>query len=501
MLLLPLSTPRIYASDEVQYYAYLRSIYFDGDLDFSNEYAYFAERGLQNNDPAVYNALLRDNPKDPPRNLVTGKLRNVAPIGAAILWSPGFLLADAGVRVAQALGSPIQADGYSAPYIWAVCFMSALYALLGLVLTYRLARRFTGMFAATLATVTVWLASPLVFYTYILMPWSHSTGFFLFALFLTLWLPEKLFEKDIVSSTIRGGKRILEGRPSQTPPFQTVSEQGNRLITQQAQRSWRSWLFLGITAALLTMTREQYGLVLLLPAVEGLVAYAQFLKARQWRAFGRLALKHTFFLVTLIIVMLPQLLTYQVLNGQPLPSSTVSDKLQSAGGLSPHFFATLIDLEHGAFLWSPILAIGCVGLCWLARRDGLLVGLLFLEFVAQTYVNGAFGSTWHLTGAFGYRRLIECTPIFVLGLAALIEQVQRRTGPIPLLLIAVLLIGWNIGLIAQWTIVRSAEHDIRRGLVWNDMLQYQFIHVPQKILGSLGDLLINRCRLVQNRTC
>jgi hypothetical protein len=32
-----------------------------------------------------------------------------------------------------------------------------------------------------------------------------------------------VFEKGIVSPTIRSGRGILEGRPSQTPHFQTVS--------------------------------------------------------------------------------------------------------------------------------------------------------------------------------------------------------------------------------------------------------------------------------------
>src|SRR5919198_1384186 len=57
LLLLPFSLKRIYASDEVQYYAYLRSVYFDGDLDFRDEYEHFAALGEQNNDFAVRNAL------------------------------------------------------------------------------------------------------------------------------------------------------------------------------------------------------------------------------------------------------------------------------------------------------------------------------------------------------------------------------------------------------------------------------------------------------------
>ncbi|NJL34429.1 MAG: hypothetical protein HC893_11890 [Chloroflexaceae bacterium] len=135
LLLLPISTPRIYATDEVQYYSYLRSVYFDGDLDFRNEYEHFAAIGQQNGDPAIYNALLRDNPADPPVNPDTGLLRNVAPIGSALLWSPGFVIADVAVRIANAAGATIPADGFSRPYIWATCFMSALYAFLGMLLS------------------------------------------------------------------------------------------------------------------------------------------------------------------------------------------------------------------------------------------------------------------------------------------------------------------------------------------------------------------------------
>src|SRR5206468_11532363 len=104
LLLLPFSLRRIYATDEVQYYAYLRSVYFDHDLDFRNEYEHFAKIGerQQPPDPAVRNALLHNDAQNP--NPITGKLRNVAPVGSAIMWAPGFVLADMGVRAANALG-------------------------------------------------------------------------------------------------------------------------------------------------------------------------------------------------------------------------------------------------------------------------------------------------------------------------------------------------------------------------------------------------------------
>jgi hypothetical protein len=465
LVLLPLSTPRIYATDEVQYYAYVRSLYFDHDMDFANEYQHFAEAGMQNDDPAVYNALLRHRDDDPPRNPQTGKYRNLAPIGASIMWSPGFVLTDIGVRLARLAGADIAADGYSRPYIWSVCFMSALYALLGLLLTYRLARRFAAIFPAALATITVWLASPLVFYTYIAMPWSHATAFFLFALFLTLWL--------------RGWDGPLAER--------------------QAERPLWNWALLGLVGGLMASTREQLGLFMLLPAVEGGIAYINHARnSGGIRASLSLFRGHLIFLVCLGLALLPQFLTYQILNGRPFPSTVVSGKLSSSGGISPHFFDTLFHPQHGAFLWSPVLLIGLFGLVWIARRDCLLAWLLLLGFLVQTYINGSFGTTWHLSGSFGFRRLIECTPIFIIGLAALLDRVVLRTGPIPLLIAAAALIYWNVGLIAQWTIVRT---EMRKGLIWNDMLTYQFVKVPERVVSLFSDLLFNRCRLYKNTTC
>jgi hypothetical protein len=349
--------------------------------------------------------------------------------------------------------------------------MSALYSLLGLLLTYRLARRFVGSFAAALATLTVFLATPLVFYTYIAMPLAYAPGFFLFALFLTIWLWD-------------------DTRP---------------LAEQRAGRSLRQWAALGAVGGLMAITREQLGLMLLLPAVESLLAYGHLLAAA-WHTRRAAALApawhllrgHAVFLLCLALALTPQLLTYQVLNGRPLPSSTVSGKLESAGGFSPHFFDTLIHPHHGAFLWSPVLLLGLVGLLWLARRDWLLALLLALGFVVQTYINGAFGSTWHLSGAFGFRRLIESTPIFVLGLAALLGWLQGRTGRGPLLLGALFLVYWNAGLVAQWAVVRP---EMRAGLIWEDMLYYQFVEVPRQVAGRFSDLLFNRCRIVQNQNC
>jgi hypothetical protein len=310
------------------------------------------------------------------------------------------------------------------------------------------------------------LATPLFFYTFVAMPLSHGPAFFLFAVFLTLWLH------------------------GHTGP----------LSERLARRPLALWALLGVVGGLMTITREQLGLLLLIPAVEGLVAYGRLLltprdRDQRWSAVGQLFAGHVVFLVCLGLALLPQIMVYQTLYGQPRPSSTVSGKLDF---LSPNFLNTLLHPDHGAFLWSPVLLLGVLGLGWLARRDRLLAGLLLLGFLAQTYINGAFGTTWHLSGAFGFRRLIECTPIFALGLAALLHWLRPRTGAVPLVLVALALIYWNAGLVAQWTFVRTA---LRQRLIWDDMLYYQFIEVPSAVVHRFSELVFDRCRMVENPNC
>jgi hypothetical protein len=470
LLLLPLSLPRIYATDEVQYYAYLRSLYFDGDLSFANEYRHFA---TQNPNSGIEEALLSERRFNPQ----TGRYGNVAPVGAALLWAPFFVLADGAVLLANLFGAAIPRDGYSQPYISAVCYASALYGLLGLLLTLRLARGYASSFAATLATLTVWLATPLFWYMFIHMPWSHAPAFFLVAAFLTIWQATR-------------GKRGLA-----------------------------AWLALGAVGALMTMAREQLGLFLLIPALEALVAYWKLacspdLLAARLRQAMALFGHHLAFLLTFFVCLMPQVLVYRTLNERGMPSSEVADKLKWC---SPHLLDTLVDfdpapepwcdlpndpsvhfrpLAHGAFLWSPILPFGLAGLALLWRRDQLLCVALALAFFGQTYLNGVL-STWHLTAAFGFRRLIECTPIIVLGLALLIDRLSFSLRRELLIGIALLFVGWNMGLALNWAVLRP---EIRQGLIWPDLIVWQ-LEAPFRAVGKLYDLIFKPCRFFENGRC
>jgi hypothetical protein len=106
---LPAVTARLYSSDEVEYFAYLRSLWFDHDVSFENEYRYFYDHGIAQTPDFHQTFLELETP--------TGRRINYGTIGCAMLWAPFYGVADAIVRGTRATGGHLDADGYSKPYI------------------------------------------------------------------------------------------------------------------------------------------------------------------------------------------------------------------------------------------------------------------------------------------------------------------------------------------------------------------------------------------------
>ena len=157
MLSLPAVTTRLYASDEIQYFAYLRSLWFDQDLSFENEYRHFYDRGVAKTFGFQETFL--------EMTTSTGLRYNFGTIGSAILWAPFYAAGDSVARIMRASGSDVAVDGYSAPYISAVTLGSAVYGFLALVLSIVAAHRIVG--SGIVPALFVWFGTPLFFYMYI----------------------------------------------------------------------------------------------------------------------------------------------------------------------------------------------------------------------------------------------------------------------------------------------------------------------------------------------
>jgi hypothetical protein len=406
LLSLPAVTVRLYASDEIQYFAYLRSAWFDRDLSFDNEYRYFYDRNIAR--AHRFKEAFLDF------TTATGHRRNFAPVGSAVLWSPFYAVADAGVRVARAFGSVVPADGFSRPYIAAITYGSAIYGFLAVVLSALAARRLVGVGATTLAAV--WLGTPLLFYMYVAPGFSHACSAFVVASFVLVWL-------HVRGSWTAGGVMALGG-----------------------------------LAGLMGMVREQDLFIALGPAIDYV-----FTNVRSLRD-GRVALTSVIGRAALgtaatAVAFLPQAFAYLTLYGQVAPSPEVQQKMTWT---APNAWRVLASPDNGWFFWTPLALPGLIGLIALAmgagrarsedapEKDPRWVALICLLMVAtQIYVAGSL-DTWAGAGSFGQRRLVGLTVFLVIGLAALLQLARQGLPRFAVLTFVAMSVWWNLGLTAQF---------------------------------------------------
>jgi hypothetical protein len=438
VLTLPLVTPRIRAADEIEYFAYLRSVVFDRDLAFGNEYQYFYDR-----DPSAlqgFKATFLER-----REPLTGRHINFAPLGAALLWSPAYLAAHAGALLARGLGSAVAADGFSKPYEVAACYASALYGLLGLLLLHDALTRF-GRFGDRLAGAAVaalWLGSPLLYYMTLAPGFAHAPS--LFAVSLVLWLSLRL--------RARGDGTTGE------------------------------WALVGLAVGLAGLVREQDALFGIVPA--GVLLLAT--RAERWVDAARRAVALG---AGALLGFLPQLLAYRVLNGRFGPSSLVARKMSYG---SPHLLEVLFDPGHGLFAWTPLLLLATLGLlaALLKRRDPV-VALLAAALLLQVWINGSVES-WTQAGAFGSRRFVSATPVFAWGLATALAWALPRAGRRMCAVMLALCVWWNVSLMVQFGL-RLMD---RQRLEWPRVAVSQLTEVPPRLGRALWLFFTDRERLVK----
>ena len=405
---LPAVTPRLYASDEVQYFSYLRSLWFDQDVSFENEYRYFYDHNIARS-AGFHETYLE-------RQTATGLRKNYGTLGCALLWAPFYAIGDVAARMMRAAGRDVAVDGFSRPYVAAVAYGSAVLGFAAILLSIAAARRLTGRPGAIAAGIAVWVGTPLLFYMYVAPPFAHACSAFAVALFVTVWL--------------------------------------------HVRREWRvsGALALGLCGALMAMVREQDIFFVAGPAVDFVLTAIRRRLARGSEAkdVGRFVAAGIAGCAAFAIGWSPQLLAYAVLNGRPSPSTDVQRKMT---WYSPHALQVLVSPEHGFLFWTPLAVLALAGLVLLTAGraaevapagDGRRIGACALLMVAlQVYVSGAVES-WTVAGAFGQRRFVCLTILLVIGLAALLSSlpaVPRRTGTV----LAGLAVWWNLALTAEFS--------------------------------------------------
>jgi hypothetical protein len=162
--------PAVYGAlggDGYEYYAFPRSLIFDRDLQFANDFAGLGARAVHSS---------------------RGEITSRVPIGVGLVWAPFLVLAHVGSTVAGWVGSAVRNDGFSIPYTSAVTAGSFVYGWCGLLLMEHLLRPLYGRALSALCVLAILLATPLQFYMVANPFMSHASSVFAACLMVFLWM-------------------------------------------------------------------------------------------------------------------------------------------------------------------------------------------------------------------------------------------------------------------------------------------------------------------------
>lgn len=435
--------------DGVGYYAYARSMITEGRLDFERDWR-------SANDSFRLGRVDAQGRIAAEQYTLTGRLNNHFAVGPALLWTPFLVATHLAVLALDRLGASISPDGYSRPYRVTMALASALYGFLGLWLSFAVARKYVAERWAFLATLGIWFASSLPVYMYFNPSWSHAHSAFAVALFLWYW------------------ERTRKGRK----PLQ--------------------WILLGLVSALMVNVYYPNGILLLIPLVESVVKYGFALRRspRDWQTVRSLLLNNLAYLIVFFAGLLPTFITREIIFGNPFNLGDYT--LMQWHWSSPALLPVLFSAQHGLLSWTPVVVVSLLGLFLLLHVDRALAAYLLLGFFSFYLVIASYPD-WHGIASYGNRFFVSLTSIFVIGLAAAFDAVERYWAVRPVAITAcavtAILIVWNLGFIFQW-----GTHLVpARGPVsWREVASNQVSVVPATLAQDVRLYLFHRRDLMSH---
>jgi hypothetical protein len=337
-----------------------------------------------------------------------------------------------------------------------MAFATGLYGFLGLFLSFRLARKYVRPLWSFLATIAIWWASSLPVYMYFNPSWSHAHSAFVVALFLWYW------------------------------------------DATREHRSLTQWLVLGVIVGLMLDVYYPNLMIVSVLVVEAAVQFLEIFRSGRSVASSFLTLftRYLLFSCVVCMVLLPTFLSRWIVYGGPFKTGYLS--IRDFLWNSPVFLDVLFSSNHGLLSWTPLAAFAILGLLLFAIRLPKIGVPFFSAFVAF-YLFISYYPDWAGISSYGNRFFISVTPLFILGLAYLLERIAARfERPSAALAVSVGVLGcfalWNIGLIYQW-----GEHLVpaRGPISFREAAHNQFFVVPAQISSQLRSYLFRRSDMMR----
>jgi hypothetical protein len=420
VLLFPKADGRIIFGDATHHFVQLRSLVFDHDLNFRNDYVriyhlHGGERGLE----WVFTDLTP-----------TGHVRNYMPIGPALLWAPLYLLVAAAETVRAWMGLGIPPDGFGRAFQLVPGVTGIFAATAAAWITFRLAARFTDRASAAIATIGIWLGSHALYYSLVSPSYSHAASMFTGALFFAAWL-----------------------------------------ATRDRPGVWRaaSW---GALAGASALMRWQDAVFVVVPLVE----------IARWPTGWRTKLASAAAMsAAWLVVFSPQMVVWDVLYGQPFALPQGPSFMRWT---APHLAAVLLSDNHGLFTWTPIIVLAVAGLVTFARRLPAAALPLAAVLLVSWYVNAAVADWWagEAFGARRFLSLFPLF-VLGLAVWLQPGQSQSPIRPWRLVVVAGLVVANGLLLVQYEAFMKGLTTLAPYPREWFDMWLARFI-VPFRLLAS-----------------
>lgn len=345
---------RVVTGDATHQFVQLRSMVFDRDLHFQNEYVhlYGLHDGPVEGTEWVFTELTP-----------TGHVRNYMPVGPALLWAPLYVIAVAATWIWSSLTGAAAPNGFE-PWLQLTGGITGVWAsILAALLTWRWVSSTAWRNGGAWAIAGLWLGSHALYYTLVSPTYSHAPSMLAGALFFPHW---------------------WRWRDSPTLGAFAAS---------------------GALAGAAALMRWQDALWLALPAWQAL----------QWKvSWDRRVMALAAAGAGWLVVFSPQMYVWHVLYGSAI---TVPQGAAFMEWTSPNLVAMLFSDNHGWISWAPIVVPALLGLGRMMGRDRSLIVPLGFVLLSAWYVNASVADWW-AGEAFGARRFLSLTPLLTMGLAA-----------------------------------------------------------------------------------
>lgn len=379
-------------SDGQLYYAQVRSLVVDHDLNYDNEMWLTPQ-------PEAF-------PQGPPR-APNGRVANRHTFGWALVTLLPYGVTHYIVKLAGG-----EADGYSKPYQIVFSLWQLALCVLGMAMAARAAARLTGRTAAAFAFVTAFLATNVLYYAAVMPIMTHASSC------------------AVVGLLLYCGVRLFED-----------------------PRRWLFWILSAMLVFLLVLLRPtNLSLAgVLLPAAwllwQGNPRTMSVPKGRS-TAWGARWLIPRFALVVLAVPLAVgvQFLAWRASLGY-WTMNPYAQHGETMNLLRPAFPQIFISFKSGAWYHHPFYMLGFLGIAWGVyknfRPGRLFWSWLLVGYLIHVYVHASWFQWW-FGNAFGHRLFVDSAPIMLVGGALLYYRVRNTWGRRAIVGVFTLLIAWNL---------------------------------------------------------